>query len=453
MREIIPIDNAISDFKNHLLSHPRTILSAKYGDGKTYFLSKFVNSSKAKNRFEFLTLYPVNYQVLPNHDIFELIKRDILLQMLSKGMLNEYEIPDNVAAAFFLQNNFSTVTEAFLPFLQSLDSTSTVAKALITGLSTVKMFKTLREKYKDWKKKFSTAEAIEDYLVNNAKDIYETDAITEIIRSAIRIYKNGHSRKRVVLIIEDLDRIDPAHLFRLMNIFSAHMDYGYRIGVPVSNKYLVGNKFDLDNVVMVMDYDNTHNIFRHFYGEYANFKGYIDKFCSNNYFHYSLAEQKYNYMIKCAKEATNLPDKMITAFFTQDAVGIKSVRDISKCFVNIDSDIVVPDKPYKGFNSDLLKLIAIARRFGTEDEMLKKIINQVAVTNTNTFMKYAGAYLSILQNEGKLARFAIQSNDRYYVIDMPSLQKDGTLKFDSYEQQGVKPKTVDPSVLLNFIAK
>lgn len=29
----IPIDDAIIDFKNHLLSHPRSILSAKYGDG------------------------------------------------------------------------------------------------------------------------------------------------------------------------------------------------------------------------------------------------------------------------------------------------------------------------------------------------------------------------------------------------------------------------------------
>lgn len=46
----IPIDKAIIDFKNHLLSHPRTILSAKYGDGKTYFLSKFVNDPSVNIR-------------------------------------------------------------------------------------------------------------------------------------------------------------------------------------------------------------------------------------------------------------------------------------------------------------------------------------------------------------------------------------------------------------------
>lgn len=453
MKEVIPIDNAIIDFKNHLLSHPRTIFSAKYGDGKTYFLSQFIISSKVKNKFEFLILYPVNYQVLPNNDIFDLIKRDIILQMLSKGMLDTYDIPDSVASAFFLQNKFSTVTESFLPFLQSLDSTSTVAKALITGISTVKMFKTLREKYKEWKKKYSTADAIEDYLLNNTKEVYETDAITEIIRSAIRNYKKIHPRKRIVLIIEDLDRIDPAHLFRIMNVFSAHMDYGYRVGVPVSNKNLVGNKFDLDNVVMVMDYANTQNIFRHFYGEYSNFKGYIDKFCSNNYFRYSLAEQKYNYMIRCVESTTNLPESMIKSIFTEDSLEIKSIRDISKCFVDIEKDIIIQGKPYIKFNNSFLKLLAIARRYGIDDENLKLSITQLAFNDIRTFATYAGAYLSAQQNDGKLSRFAITNNGRYYVFESPSLRENGTLKFDVFEQQGAKLKTVDPFVLMKFIAK
>ena len=91
---VIPIDVAISDFKNHLLSHSRTILSAKYGDGKTYFLSQFVNDATVNGHFDFLKIYPVNYQVLENKDIFDLIKRDLLLQMISKGMMDTYEIQD-----------------------------------------------------------------------------------------------------------------------------------------------------------------------------------------------------------------------------------------------------------------------------------------------------------------------------------------------------------------------
>lgn len=278
---VIPIDVAIGDFKNHLLSHPRTILSAKYGDGKTYFLSQFVNDATVKENFNFLTIYPVNYQVLENKDIFDLIKRDLLLQMISKGMMDTYEIPDNVALAFYLQNKCGTVAEAFLPFLQALDSTQPVAKALIAGLAGLKMFRKLRENYKKWKNQFKTDDQIETYIIENNRLIYENDAITEIIRSAIANYKSDHPQKRVVLIIEDLDRIDPAHLFRILNVFSAHMDYGYRLGKPIDNKFLVGNKFDLDNVVMVMDYQNTCNIFHHFYGESTNFKGYKILRCNN----------------------------------------------------------------------------------------------------------------------------------------------------------------------------
>ena len=73
---IIPIDNRITDFANHLNSHPRTILSAKYGDGKSFFLSRFIKEKK--NRFVSIVIHPVNYQVMENKDIFELIKRDIL---------------------------------------------------------------------------------------------------------------------------------------------------------------------------------------------------------------------------------------------------------------------------------------------------------------------------------------------------------------------------------------
>lgn len=39
--DIIPVDDAIERFQNHLLSHDRVILSAKFGDGKSFFLNEF----------------------------------------------------------------------------------------------------------------------------------------------------------------------------------------------------------------------------------------------------------------------------------------------------------------------------------------------------------------------------------------------------------------------------
>ena len=448
----IPIDDAVRDFKNHLISHPRTILSAKYGDGKTYFLSKFINDPNVNSRFTFLTIYPVNYQVLTNSDIFELIKRDILIQMISNGMLDKYEISDQVALSFYLQNKFSTISEALLPLLQTLDTPSPIAKAFLVGLTGLKMINTLKDSYRKWKKEFDDAEKIEDYIVSKNGFIYESDAITEIIRGGIESYKKENNKK-VVLIIEDLDRIDPAHLFRILNVFSAHMDYGYRLGQPLDDNYLIGSKFGLDNVVMVMDYKNTQNIFNHFYGEYANFNGYIDKFCSNNYFKYSLANEKYNYFIKSTKEITKLSHDLVSRYFNQENIRPKSIRDLSKCFVNVDDDIVIGSKPYNKFNESILRLLVIARRLGMNDEELIKNLKVVTVKCKNEVFKYAGPYLSSLLNNGEIKDFGYAEGDTYYVFVGTQLNDDGTLDFTTYAQEGQKPKVVDLSELLQFIAK
>ena len=75
------MDEAIDDFKLHLNSHPRSILSAKFGDGKSCFLDA---AQKAlKKDYEFITIYPVNYQIEENRDVYDLIKYDILFQLYS----------------------------------------------------------------------------------------------------------------------------------------------------------------------------------------------------------------------------------------------------------------------------------------------------------------------------------------------------------------------------------
>ena len=73
----IPIDKSIVSFKEYIDYNDRCMLSAEFGDGKTYFLNKFKESYS--NEYEFITLYPVNYQVEDNKDIFELIKITLFL--------------------------------------------------------------------------------------------------------------------------------------------------------------------------------------------------------------------------------------------------------------------------------------------------------------------------------------------------------------------------------------
>ncbi len=283
----IPMDAPIKEFWYHLKSHPRTILSAKFGDGKSFFLSKF--EEKKKGFCEVITLHPVNYQVVENKDIFELIKRDILFQITVKGMLDEnLDISEEAAWIFFIQNNFMGLTESAMSFLSLLQSPPEMVSGVLTALKTHKILKDLRKKVLEIKKEYKSTDALETFIDKcDTIPVLEEDLVTKIIQDSIDKYKENRLNKRVVLVIEDMDRLDPAHLFRILNVFSAHLDTNEKYFVKSDGSYFY-NKFHFDNVVFVMDFDNTRNIFKHFYGAETNFDGYIEKFITKGIFGYSL---------------------------------------------------------------------------------------------------------------------------------------------------------------------
>lgn len=88
----IPIEKDIRRFAQHLRTHHRTILSAGFGDGKSFFLDRFKDDEQIKDEFKLIKLYPINYQVVENTDVFTLLKYDILLQLLVEGMVSETPI-------------------------------------------------------------------------------------------------------------------------------------------------------------------------------------------------------------------------------------------------------------------------------------------------------------------------------------------------------------------------
>lgn len=73
--------------------------------------------------------------------------------------------------------------------------------------------------------------------------------------------------QKCVQIIGDLDRLDLGHLFRILNVLSAYIDYKSTT-----------NKFGFTNIVAVLDYETAKHIFTHFYGKKANYDGYMSKF-------------------------------------------------------------------------------------------------------------------------------------------------------------------------------
>ena len=90
--EPIDISNNINDFKQIFESESRIIFSAKFGDGKSYFLKKFMESyPKEANDYYFITLHPVNYVVEENRDVIEYIKRDILFQLIKDNRIYDFK--------------------------------------------------------------------------------------------------------------------------------------------------------------------------------------------------------------------------------------------------------------------------------------------------------------------------------------------------------------------------
>lgn len=377
--DFIPVDDAIARFQNHLLSHDRIVLSAKFGDGKSFFLNEFKKkcANDDNSPFEFITLYPVNYQVLENKDVFELIKHDVLLQILQLGIIDvNYKVTDEMAFAFYIQNNFYTFAESLFSMLSSVGFVSPTNQSLFGLLHGIKWLENLKNKVNEIKKEVDQTVLLDDYLAKFDKtSVYENDIITKIIRDNIISYERRNNKK-VVLVIEDMDRLDSAHLFRIMNVFSAHMDYGYRNMLPIDNT-LFDNKFGVSNVVFVMHEDNTKALFHHFYGEKADYDGYMSKFYNKDIFKFSLEEEKEKYAIRLIVQNTGLDEYRVTEFFENGFLTSLSLRKIVSAMDKVDEqfqslevkDGVKPDP-------QLLRLFVIAKRVGISNDYIVSKIAQ-----------------------------------------------------------------------------
>lgn len=365
--ELIPIENELTAFKKHLDINERTIFSAKFGDGKTYFLNEFKkkysdeNKEKVdkKEKYYFITLYPVNYSVADNQDIFEYIKRDILLQLANDEKLNSVDF-DAIATSIFTWENLKEVIYFLISCLPE-------GKILNKILEKGEIF---LNKYKEKQTTFSKYESL---FKSQKGGLYEHDGYTRLIIEALKYIKS--SDYKTVLIIEDLDRIDPAHLFRILNVLGAHIDeHLYKDSEST-------NKFGFDNIITVFDYNTTEHIFHHFYGQKANYDGYINKFTSYRPFFYSINEVAHEYLYQLVLKKCCISRESIRRIGLNNKLNSLSVRDIKNILNGIDSYIdkkVYESTPIK-FNakSPLTYTIAILKLIGIQDtkDIKKYILN------------------------------------------------------------------------------
>lgn len=312
----VNISGKLNDFAQYLETTDRIILSAKFGDGKTYLLNELRKNEAMQNKYEFFTIYPVNYSVAKNEDVFEYIKRDIIVQLHERKLLENIDL-NALFASVLTSDDFTSVVSFLLSFVPM-------------GEFYNKVYHKFLEIKKKYDEKKHTADKYLSQFANTAGCIYEEDGYTKLIRMAIEWISQDHSlngeerkAKKPVLIIEDLDRLDPKHLFRILNVVSAHID-------DSKQPDIVGNKFGFNNIVLVMDYDVTKHIFHHFYGEQACYEGYMSKFLSREPFRYSIGP----YMIRTFEE--HLGEKLgiqnLWKFFSRfrERLAESSLRDLHK---------------------------------------------------------------------------------------------------------------------------
>ncbi|MEN5086127.1 P-loop NTPase fold protein [Sphingobacterium faecium] len=270
-------DTLLQDFLIHLNLDENNdiIFSAPFGTGKTYFLKEdFV--PKTQEQYNVIHLYPVNYSVSSNEDIFELIKYDILFELVLKFKdsienIDALELDKGLALQLYMQNKFKAIDFAQHVF----KATTKLGKSISDILDLLKLEK---EKFDEFYEDLQTNEfkTIKTYLESfeDGRGLKEFDTISALISEVLRRLKT--ETKQNVLIIDDLDRIDPEHIFRIFNVLSAHRDY-----------HTSKNKFGFDKVILVCDIENIKRIYEHRYGKNVDFQGYINKFYSKSIYSFN----------------------------------------------------------------------------------------------------------------------------------------------------------------------
>lgn len=397
----INISGKLNDFAQYLETTDRIILSAKFGDGKTYLLNELRKDEAMKDKYEFFTIYPVNYSVAKNEDVFEYIKRDIIVQLHKKKLFENIDLNTLFGSVFTLDDLTSVV-----PFLLSLVPLGELCNE---GYN----------KFLEIKKKYDEKKHIVDkYLsqfANTTGCIHEEDGYTKLIKKAIEWISQDHSlngkmkkAKKPVLIIEDLDRLDPKHLFRILNVVSAHIDDSDRPDI-------VSNKFGFNNIVLVMDYDVTKHIFHHFYGAQACYEGYMSKFLSREPFRYSIKYTLIRAFEAQLGEKLGIHELLPHLKHFREKLAGSSLRDLYK-LTQIDTDDYFNGFEYSYFGGSIPTSLPLFHLiiYMMESGMSTEKIQEDLLSLNKCLFQFSNAYL----NPYEIMKFLYP----VYITNSPNMQ-------------------------------
>lgn len=340
--------NIYEDFQSHLIQsdNERILFSSAFGTGKSTFLTEYFNGQPEYNVFK---IYPVSYSVVNNEDIFELIKYDVLFQLFERSeegqldLINEdYSQILAFQFKFLRQAEYSPILFKLLELADKTGKYSVIEKVIA---ETRRQYESFKSTHKD------EQEEIYDFLFQQYSkkgSPKENDLISQLIRDLLSRLKtpdkivqadDGTKVEKVsnvddneqtaesdlevenVLIIDDLDRLDPEHIFRLFNVFS--VNFG-------SNE--IENKFGFDKIIFVCDLENIRKIYEHRYGKGVDFEGYIDKFYSTNPFKFNTNQLLSNYITDLL-QGFNLPSSVID-FTDRRNLDYHTTYILLRCIIN-----------------------------------------------------------------------------------------------------------------------
>jgi hypothetical protein len=274
----IETSSIVKEFNFHFNNgrNNRILFSGPFGTGKSTFLKEYFD--ELQSDYYPVRIYPVHYSVASNEDVFELIKYDILFHLLTTTE-EILELKKEDFSKFLKSQQFVLNRMNFKPLFYSI--LSLADKIGVPVVDFLKEIEKVNIDYKEFDKetKVDDKKLIEEFLhsfENKQGGIYEFDINSQLISELLnRIKSRELNPTKTVLIIDDLDRLDPEHIFRLFNVFSAH-----------HNEITNTNKFGFDKVIFVCDVENIRKIFHHKYGAEVDFSGYLDKFHSTSPFHF-----------------------------------------------------------------------------------------------------------------------------------------------------------------------
>ncbi|MDE0243544.1 MAG: P-loop NTPase fold protein [Candidatus Kaiserbacteria bacterium] len=235
---IIPIDPLFDHFKHHLemLRNSRILFSGKFGIGKTFFIERFFK--QYEEYYFWVRLRPTAYQIVGSEVLIETMKEDLMISIMEqggeKGPLSGHK------------------------------EKSKMKKLVKIGWKTASLL--------------GRVNPIANFIVAAIEEIKESFGTITEEKIRKMLCKVAGKEKKKVLVIDDMDRLDPEHIFRLFNVFS--------LFVGEDEEKTVAKRLGFDHVIFVADYNNLRSIFHHKYGAGTDSQGYLDKFYSKEVFEY-----------------------------------------------------------------------------------------------------------------------------------------------------------------------